>query len=129
MALSVSSRSRIASANSQRGISFIGVCFLAIVVVFAGYVVFKSVPVATEYFAIKRALKQASSGTTVEEVRQAFDRQANIDYLEQYDNPVKAQDLTIRKVNDVVVVDVDYVREVALFGPAFLTYKLSASSQ
>lgn len=116
-------------AHGQRGMSFISVCLLAVVLVFAGYVVFKSVPVVTEHLAIKRALNKAAEGNTVLEVRQIFDRQANIDYLDQYENPIRAQDLSVTKRNDRVVVEVEYVREVPLVGPAYLTYKLHASSQ
>lgn len=120
---------QLASAHSQRGISFIGVCFLLVVLVFAGYVTAKSVPVTMEYMAVKRALKQAAVGSTVEEVRQNFARQASIDYLDQYADPIQAQDLIVSKLNDVVVVEVEYVREIPLFGPAYLTYKFNASSK
>ncbi|MDO4706226.1 MAG: DUF4845 domain-containing protein [Comamonadaceae bacterium] len=116
-------------ASRQRGMTFIGLCLLAAVLVFAGYVVFKSVPVMTEYLAIKRALKQASAGNTVLEIRQIYDRVASIEYLEQYENPISSKDLQVSKQNDQVVVDVDYVREIPLVGPAYLTYKLHASSK
>lgn len=129
MQYSVAKQRRLAPAHSQRGISFIGVCFLVAVLVFAGYVVAKSVPISTEYFAVQRALKQAAAGSTVDEVRQNFARQASIDYLDQYADPIQPQDLMVSKVNDQVLVEVEYVREIPLFGPAFLTYKLSASSK
>ncbi|WP_147473783.1 DUF4845 domain-containing protein [Allofranklinella schreckenbergeri] len=116
-------------ASRQRGMTFISLCLLAAVLVFAGYVVFKSVPVMTEYLAIKRVLKQASAGSTVLEIRQIYDRVASIEYLEQYANPVSSKDLQVSKQNDRVVVDVDYVREIPLVGPAYLTYKLHASSK
>lgn len=113
----------------QRGMSFIGVCMLAAILVFLGYVGFKTIPVVTEYLAIQRVLKQASAGNTVLEVRQIYDRVSSIEYLEQYENPVKSSDLQVYKENDRVVVSVDYVREIPLFGPAFLIYKLSAKSK
>lgn len=117
------------NASRQRGMSFIGVCLLAVILVFLGYVGFKTVPVVTEYLAIQRVLKQASAGNTVLEVRTIYDRVANIEYLEQYENPVTSKDLQVYKENDRVVVAVDYVREIPLFGPAFLVYKLKASSK
>ncbi|WP_238945683.1 DUF4845 domain-containing protein [Vandammella animalimorsus] len=118
----------ISLAQRQRGMSFIGLCMLAAIIVFLGYVGFKSVPVVTEYAAVQRALKKASEGGTVLEVRQLFDRQANIDYLEQYANPISSKDLIVSKKNDAVVVEVEYDREIPLVGPAFLVYKLHASS-
>lgn len=119
----------LSTSQRQRGMSFIGVCLLLVVLIFAGYVVAKSVPIVNEYLSVKRVLKQAATGTSVEEVRSIFARQASIDYLDQYDNPLQAQDLNVRKVNDVVVVELQYEREIPLFGPAFLVYKFDASSQ
>ncbi|RMW95986.1 DUF4845 domain-containing protein [Allofranklinella schreckenbergeri] len=116
-------------ASRQRGMTFISLCLLAAVLVFAGYVVFKSVPVMTEYLAIKRVLKQASAGNTVLEIRQIYDRVASVEYLDQYSDPVSSKDLQVSKQNDQVVVNVDYVREIPLVGPAYLTYKLHASSK
>lgn len=118
----------ISLAQRQRGMSFIGLCMLAAIIVFLGYVGFKSVPVVTEYMAIKRVLKKAATGASVVEVRQLFDRQASIDYLDQYGDPVSSKDLIISKKNDSVVVEVEYDREIPLVGPAFLVYKLHASS-
>ena len=95
----------LSTAHRQRGMSFIGVCLLLVVLIFAGYVVAKSVPIVNEYLSVKRVLKQAATGTTVEEVRGIFARQASIDYLDQYDQPLQASELNVRKVNDVVVVE------------------------
>ncbi|KKW66994.1 hypothetical protein AAV94_13120 [Lampropedia cohaerens] len=121
-------RRNLRFAATQRGISFVSLCLLVVVLVFAGYVVFRTVPVVTEYLAIQRALKQAATGATVLEVRQLFERQASIDYLDQYADPVRSQDLSVTKQNGVVVVELEYTREVPLFGPAYLTYKLHATS-
>lgn len=129
MVNSITHYRKLSTAQHQRGMSFIGVCLLVVVLIFVGYVVAKSVPIANEYLSVQRVLKQAATGSTVEEVRSTFARQASIDYLDQYDNPLQAQDLTIRKVNDVVIVELQYEREIALFGPAFLVYKFNASSQ
>lgn len=117
------------NASRQRGMSFIGVCLLAVILVFLGYVGFKTVPVVTEYLAIQRILKQASNGSTVLEVRQTFDKVSTIEYLDQYENPVSSKDIQIYKQNDQVIVELEYNREIPLFGPAFLVYKLKASSK
>lgn len=127
-AISVARHRSLRFAPGQRGMSFISLCLLAVVLVFAGFVVFKTVPVVTEYLAVQRALKKATEGNTVPEVRQIFDRQASIDYLDQYAEPVRSQDLLVTKQNDRVVVELEYTREVPLFGPAYLTYKLHAKS-
>ncbi|RMX08302.1 DUF4845 domain-containing protein [Corticibacter populi] len=118
-----------ASVARQRGMSFISLVLLAVVIVFLGYVGVKTVPVVSEYMSLKRALKQAAQEGTVPQVRAAFDRVASIEYLDQYANPVRGADLEITKQNDVVVINVEYEREVPLFGPAYLVYRLNASSQ
>lgn len=112
----------------QRGMSFLSLCLLIIVLVFVGYVAAKTVPVVSEYMSLKSALKQAASETTVTGVRTAFDRVASVNYLDQYDNPVRGTDLEITKINDQVVVSVPYEREIRLFGPAYLVYRLNATS-
>lgn len=112
----------------QRGMSFLSLCLLIIVLVFLGYVAAKTVPVVSEYMSLKAALKQSATETTVTGVRSAFDRAASVNYLDQYDKPVRGTDLEITKINDQVVVSVPYEREIRLFGPAYLVYRLNATS-
>lgn len=115
--------------SRQRGMSFISLCLLAMILVFVGYVGFKSVPIMSEYMSLKKALKQAAQESTVIQIRNTFDRVSSVEYLDQYENPVRGKDLQISKQNDQIIVRVDYIREIPLFGPAYLTYKLQASSQ
>lgn len=123
------SRNIPTSIARQQGMTFISVCLLAAVVVAVGYVGFKTVPVVSEYMSLKSALKQAANENTVQEIRAAFDRVASIEYLDQYEDPIRGVDLQVSKVNDRVIVAVDYSREISLFGPAYLVYRLQASSE
>lgn len=122
------SPSRFDQLAKQRGMSFISLCLLVVVLVFIGYVGAKTVPIVTEYMSLKSALKQAAMETTVADVRSAYDRAASVEYLDQFDNPVRSTDLDITKINDQVVVSVLYEREIRLFGPAYLVYRLNVSS-
>ena len=108
----------------QRGISFIGLLFVAVVVACVGLVVAQVIPTLIEYQAILKATNKAKEGTTVPEVRAIFDRSQAIDDFKS----VSGKDLDVRKEGDKVVVSFAYEREIHLFGPAFLLLKYKGES-
>lgn len=108
----------------QRGISFIGLLFVAVVLACVGVVVAQVIPTLIEYQAILKAVNKAKEGTTVPEVRAIFDRAQAIDDFKS----VAPADLDIRKNGDKVVVSFAYDREIHLFGPAFLLLKYKGES-
>ncbi|MBY4599255.1 DUF4845 domain-containing protein [Ottowia caeni] len=111
--------------SSQRGISFLGLLFLGVVVAFLAIVGAKVVPTVTEFMTIQKAAKKAASeGDTVPAVRASFDRIASIDYI----SSISGKDLDITKDGDRVVVNFAYDKEIALFGPAYLLLKYRGSS-
>jgi hypothetical protein len=110
--------------QKQRGISFIGLLFVAIILACAGVVVAQVIPTLIEYQAIYKAAKKATEGSTVPEVRAIFDRAQAIDDFQS----VSGKDLDIKKVGDKVVVSFAYDREIHLFGPAFLLLKYRGES-
>lgn len=113
------SRSVRGSAARQRGISFIGLVFVAAVLGCLGVVVAQVIPTLIEWQAIDKAANKAKEGTTVPEIRAIFDRAQAIDDF----TSVTGKDLDIKKVNDKVVVAFSYEREIPLFGPAYLVLK------
>ncbi len=112
-------RSSRNSAARQRGISFIGLVFVAVVLACVGVVVAQVIPTLIEYQAIYKAANKAKEGSTVPEIRAIFDRAQAIDDFQS----VTGKDLDIKKVNDKVVVAFSYEREIPLFGPAYLVLK------
>ncbi|WP_225784065.1 DUF4845 domain-containing protein [Xenophilus sp. Marseille-Q4582] len=108
----------------QRGISFIGLLFVAVVLACVGVVVAQVIPTLIEYQAILKAANKAKEGTTVPEVRAIFDRQQAIDDFKS----VSGADLDVRKNGEKVVVAFAYDREIHLFGPAYLTLKYKGES-
>ena len=112
------------SRERQRGISFIGLLFVAIVLACVGVVVAQVIPTLIEYQAITKAANKAKEGTTVPEVRAIFDRAQAIDDFQS----VSGKDLDVKKVGDKVVVSFAYQREIHLFGPAYLTLKYEGQS-
>ena len=109
----------------QRGMTFIGLLLVGILLAFAGVTLAQVVPTYIEYMAVQKAVQKASTGTTVAEVRATFDKAAQIDDIAS----VSGRDLDIGKQGDRVVVSFDYSREIHLFGPAYLVMKYSGSSQ
>lgn len=112
--------------SRQRGLSFIGLVFVAVVLAATGVVIAQVVPTAIEFQAIlKAARKSATDGATPPEVRNVFDRAAAIDNI----NSIAGKDLVIGKEGDKMVVTFAYQREIHLAGPAFLTLKYVGSSK
>lgn len=116
----------IAPRSRQRGLSFIGVILLGVVIVAAFAIGGQSVPIFIEHQAIKKAAEKAArEGNTVPEVRGSFDRAAAIDDI----HSIKGSDLEVTKRNDRIVVSYSYSREIPLAGPAFLVYRFQNSTK
>ena len=111
--------------HKQRGITFLGLVFVGAVfgsLILVGMRVF---PTTVEFMAIQKAVKKASAGNTVAEVRTIFDKAAQIDDI----SSIKGADLEVTKSGDKVVVNFAYQREMHLAGPAYLLLKYQGSSR
>lgn len=112
--------------SRQRGISFIGLLFVAAVLGGLGLIGMQVLPTYIEYLAIQKAVNRAAGdGSTVAEIRSAFDRAAAVDDI----TSIKGADLDIAKQGDRVVIGFAYTREIELFGPAFLLMKYSGQNK
>jgi uncharacterized membrane protein YhiD involved in acid resistance len=113
-------------ASRQRGVTLFGLLFWAVVVGFLALIAMRVLPALNEYFTIKRAVnKVASEGSTVPEIRAAFEKQKDIEYSIV---SITGKDLTITKENDKVVVSFAYDKEVELVKPVFLLIKFEGRS-
>lgn len=110
--------------RKQRGLTFIGLLFVGILVALAGVVVAQVIPTYIEYLAVQKAVKKSSAGSTVAEVRAIFDKAAQIDDI----RTIAGKDLEIGKQGDQVVVRFAYDREIHLAGPAYLVMKYEGAS-
>ncbi len=112
--------------SRQRGISFIGLVFVASILAMAGVVAAQVFPTAIEFLAVQKAAqKAANEGQTPAEIRSIFDKATQIDDIKS----ISSKDLEISKQGDKVVVGFSYVREIHLVGPAFLTLKYEGRSK
>jgi hypothetical protein len=111
--------------QQQRGLTFLGLLIVGIVLAFAGVVLAQVVPTYIEYLAVQKAVDKSSAGTTVSEVRSLFDKAAQIDDI----RTISARDLEVSKDGDRVVVSFAYSREIHLAGPAHLVMKYEGRSK
>lgn len=112
--------------SGQRGISFIGLIFVAGVLACVGVIAAQVFPTVVEYQAIlKAANKAAKEGNSVADVRKIFDKAAEIDGFTIIDGKA----LDVSKEGDKIVVGFAYVREIHLTGPAYLVLKYNGRTK
>ena len=117
---------RVRGGRSQRGFTLFGLLFWAIIVGFLALIGMRVLPALNEYFTIKRAInKITSEGSTVPEIRNAFERQKDIEYAI---TSISGKDLSVTKENDKVVVSFAYDKEIELMKPVFLLIKFEGRS-
>ena len=110
----------------QRGVTLFGLLFWAIVVGFLALIGMRVLPTLNEFFTIKRTVNRiVSEGSTVPEIRAAFERQKQIEYSI---TTISGKDLTITKENDKVVVSFAYDKEVEIVKPVYLLIKFEGRS-
>jgi len=116
------------SPRGQRGVTLFGLMFWAIVVGFAALIVMKVLPTLNEYFTIQKAVNKLAKegGSTVPEIRIAFERTKDIEYSIQ---SITAKDLNITKENDKVVISFAYDKEIELMKPVYLLIKYEGRSK
>lgn len=109
----------------QQGLTLTGLIFVLAIVAVIAVLGMKVVPTAIEYSAIRKSIVSAKdAGTTVAEIRAAFDRQANAGYIDA----IAGKDLEIAKVDGETVVGFAYQKKIPLFGPASLLLEYSGTT-
>ena len=111
--------------SAQRGFSFLGLVFVAVVLAATGVVLAQVFPTVLEYQAISKAVQKASAGNTVPEIRSIFNRAAEVDAI----SSITSKDLEVTKEGDNLVISFAYQREIHLAGPAYLTLKYTGHSR
>ena len=111
--------------SRQRGLSFIGLVLWGFIIVAGVAIGSQAVPVVIENMNIKKAAtKAARQGSTVQEVRDIYQKAQAIDDMQS----VNARDLDVTKdTNGSIVVSYSYERDVHLVGPAYLVFRFKDS--
>lgn len=103
--------------KKQKGITFIGMLFVAGMLFFVALIGMKIVPAYIEFFSVKKVITAMSNDSevqnmSVKEVRNSFDKRAVIDNI----TAVKGEDLEISKDGGETVVIANYSVKTPLFG-------------
>lgn len=119
---------KLASSRRQRGVTLFGLMFWAIVIGVTALVVMRVLPTVNEYYTIQRAVDKIAreGGTTVPEIRAAFEKQKQIEYSI---TSIDGKDLQITKENEKVVVSFAYDKEIELVAPVYLLIKYEGRSK
>ena len=113
--------------RNQRGVTLFGMVVIGIVIVFVAIGGLKIAPAYIEYFTVKKAIVGVAQSTgkgTVSEVRQGFDRRAQIDDIEV----IAGKDLEITKEGNDIVISFAYPKRIPLFGNVSVVIEFAASS-
>jgi hypothetical protein len=110
----------------QRGLSLIGLIFVGLIVAVLMLVAFRIVPAVNEYLAVDRAVQKIrNEGSTVRDIRNAFERYAQIDDIKS----IGAKDLDITKDGDRVVISYAYSYSVPLLDNVRLVIDFSGTTR
>lgn len=114
--------------RQQQGITLLGLLFWAIIIGFIALLMVRVLPTLNEFFTIQKAVNKVAleGGSTVPEIRAAFEKQRDIEYSIQ---SITAKDLDITKENDRIVIRFAYSKEIELFAPVFLLIKYEGQSR
>ncbi|OGB02250.1 MAG: DUF4845 domain-containing protein [Burkholderiales bacterium RIFCSPLOWO2_12_FULL_64_99] len=115
------------SARRQSGVTLIGLLFWAVLLSSAALLTMKVFPAVSEYRTILSMVNKIgdSGGSTVPEIRAAFDRAAQIEYGV---TSITSKDLEVTKEDDKVVIRFAYDKEIPLFEPVYLLIKFEGRS-
>lgn len=119
----------VKAVKTQRGVTLFGLLFWAVVVGLTAIVIMKVVPAVTEYRTVVGMVNKVaqSGGTTIPEIRAAFERERQIQYGVE---SISGADLDISKNQDgKLIVAFAYDREIELVDPVYLVLKFKGQSR
>ena len=101
----------------QRGVTFVGMVFIAGLIVFAAIIGLKLIPAYIEYATVVNHLREIAHspdarGASPKEIQSMFRKRAQIDAIEV----VKADDIEVEKEGDQVTLRAAYSTKIKLFG-------------
>jgi len=112
--------------KGQSGMSMFTMLIMVGLLACAGVLAAQVFPTTVEYQAILKAVqKAANEGNTVAQVRDIFEKAADINDIKS----IGGKDLEVSKDGDKMLVKFAYNKEIHMFGPAFLLLKYSGQSK
>ena len=119
----------IKTRKTQRGISFLGLLILGIVIALLVIVGLRVVPTVMEYMEILKTAKKvaADGGETPAVIRKNFVVATSAAYIDA--GTLDPKDLEITKKGDKVVITFSYDKEVPLIDPVYLLIKYRGTTE
>ena len=114
--------------KTQRGVTLGGLLLLLFILVIVGIFGMKLAPSYMEYFRAKagiEAIGRERQGSTIGDIRKAFDARATIDDI----STIKGSDLEVTKEGSEIVVSFGYRKEVPLFANVGIYIDFAATSK
>jgi Domain of unknown function (DUF4845) len=101
----------------QHGVTFVGMLFIAGLIVFVAIIGLKLIPAYIEYATVVNHLREIARspdarGASPRDIQTMFNKRAQIDAI----NAVKGDDIEIEKEGDQVVLRAAYSTKIKLFG-------------
>lgn len=112
----------------QFGITMIGLMLWAVLISFGAILALKVFPAVSEYRTILSVVNKISEsgGSTVPEIRSAFDRAVSVEYGV---NSIQSKDLEVTKEDEKVVIRFAYNKEIPIIAPVYLLIKFKGQSR
>jgi len=114
--------------NKQRGVSFLVIFLIGVVLALAAVGAMKIAPAYSEFMTTKKAIAAIAAGEgrtgSVTEIRKAFDRRANVDNITE----VTGGGLEISKDGGDVIISFAYAKKIPLFSNVSLLIDFAAST-
>lgn len=113
--------------RQQRGVSLMGMLMGCVVLVLGAVLGMKLAPSYIEYSSVKKAVAGISAelrGSTVADVRKAFDKRAQVDSIEV----IKGSDLDVSKDGTDLVISFAYPKKIPLFGNVSILIEFAGSN-
>lgn len=115
--------------RKQRGVALKGLIFWGIVIALVAITGMKVVPAVIEYNNIlkdvRRIAVSSSADTTVGDIRRAFDKQADIDFI----STIRGEDLDVTKESGSIVINFAYSKKIPVGWNVSLVIDFQGSSR
>ncbi|TCS34335.1 uncharacterized protein DUF4845 [Paucimonas lemoignei] len=110
----------------QQGISLVGLIVVLAILGALAVLGMKVVPTVTEYMAINKAIAKAKTdGSTPAEIRNSFDKQADVAYI----TSITGKDLEVYNNGNGLEVSFAYDKKIPLVGPASLLIEYEGTTE
>lgn len=111
--------------RTNSGMSLVGLIFMMALLAMIAILAARVAPTVLEYSSVKKAITTAQrTGGSVAEIKAAFDKQADVDYIDA----IAGRDLIFEKNETGYDVSFSYSKKIHLFGPASLLLEYEGST-